>query len=1156
VNQYEFDDPYALGETPKPSKPTWMSVATGPVEPMGPQGGGAFDPMGPYGALPPSTGDSNLDRQFARVAEQYPRNPVPEATYGTLGEQVAPLGQIAGIGAQLATSSYAEAYGIENPIIQELTRPINYFPIGKGVGVARAAGEAVGGRLAVEAAQPLVEKLPEGVRPIADLGINMAGQVATGKYIGAAQAGKKIPFGMSIDDVSDADGFARNDPAEVLRRTNKIRESRGLPPLDAPSAPTQPLAQLDEAVAEIRKLPAPDREAIIEGMDVPAPVRAQLRKAVDDAEKADIERLSQVFKSDTPAWQQEPPPPRPDLFTPEVNARLEGVTARQVAEGKDAAIERVMQSHLNGEITEPQMRRRIRAIEEGPAPTRPEMTASLGSAPEIPPSQKAPAGAPASGSTVLPDTAGVGTGTPAGALTPPEAKVLAEMRGVPEDLFQNNALWNPEAGYRQPIGWDEAGRPNKWLTAQGTIEGLTTRTDAPTPRITPAESAEIRMGGRTGESMNIPTRGAFSGPNEGWQGSLEGARPSDANLPPAPSSFGMANQPQNPALIPSRALEDPLVGNAGPAPDLTRVLNQDEAFRNKRMDIGSGGPVEPPKGPPTNENLSFGGLEPPPPPKGSWGDTLKSLAALPQTLKSTLDLSAPRQLSKALYAHPTTIPATFRSMIQQLRSQGAYEASVERLSKSPNKVYRDIAKVDITELGENAAKREEAFGSNIAESIPVLGRGVKATNRAFTGAINEMREWLFDYMLKQVDRELLTEAGLKRGGTEELERIGRFVNASTGRGNLGETLNQNAILGQPLLFAPRYLASQIQVPGSVFSKSAIVRKEAARQTAAFVGANTALLGAIKASGVADVELDPRSSDFGQIRIGDRRYDVWAGMRPIATLIARTGAAAAGMENTKGINSPTGPGTLYDKPALDVITAFLRTKLAPIPGEVVNQYLGKNIVGSDVTRPLLDKGNSAVGRAENAILGLFAPIFAENIAEELGYAIPRADSPEGKVIAAAKAALANIPYFVGLGGGEYVPDADERARRGEFKDLRPRDQFEAIPAQSWESMEKKGYKSAKDFKSYNDWKGDWVERATAKWEPKLGKSEAKRQAELAVEKTDTAKYYKEMNTTLENWWYKKNPELGKQLYDAQMEKFGPDRRNMPTSDQRKILQAAK
>lgn len=627
-----------------------------------------------------------------------------------------------------------------------------------------------------------------------------------------------------------------------------------------------------------------------------------------------------------------------------------------------------------------------------------------------------------------------------------------------------------------------------------------------------------------------------------------------------------------------QAIIDRAEAAAGPkSPEIAQI----EAIQNAGDGIGSG--RVPPSGPPPPEGPfsqpSFGGMEPPKPPAPTWGQRIGDVLSAPMTAKSTYDLSAPgRQLAPMLYGHPTAIDDVLKAQFNALKSKEAFEASQQALRTSPNRIFREIAGVELGGITEGLA-REEQIGSRLAAK---LLPGSERFNDAYTAAINEGRNWLFDQMLSKMDPADLTEAGLRNGGIDQLKSIGRLVNASTGRGDLAKVLTDNKIAGQPLLWAPKLLAGRVQLPVSMFSSNPIVRTEAARQMIAFVGVNTALLGMIKASGVADVEMDPRSSDFGTIRIGNRRFDPWAGYKPLVNVIARLGTSAkneigslvpqtglaSDTPNVKRINTPAGQGGLYSKDALKVAGDFLRSKLAPVPGEVANQIAGKDITGQDVTQAIGNAGGALAGRAEHAISDLLAPIFLESLGQELGYTVPQGyeqGGVGGALAEVGKSALANIPYVGGVGGGYYTPSPEDRAAQGDFGKLTGADQLKAIPTYTWQQIkESPDFKAdVGDFSSFYDWKSDWVKRASQQWANEInpqtgrpvGDAEALRQAELIVQRQPIAKAYAAYQTALENWWYKNNPEEGQKRYEEQMQLAGPDRRNLPTKEQRGILAGA-
>lgn len=660
--------------------------------------------------------------------------------------------------------------------------------------------------------------------------------------------------------------------------------------------------------------------------------------------------------------------------------------------------------------------------------------------------------------------------------------------------------------------------------------------------------------------------------------------PEHLQPPPGVRPGGVGEEIGN-AII--RRAEEAQAGTASPEiAQIEAIQNAgDDAFRES-ANAAPPRPPAPPEGP--FSQPSFGGMEPPKPPSTTFGQRVRDVLSAPMTAKSTYDLSAPgRQLAPMLYAHPTAIPRVLKAQQRALMSADAFAASQEALAKAPNAIYRELAGVEMGGLTKGLA-REEQIGSNLAQKV--LPKSERF-NDAYTAAINEGRDWLFNQMFSKIDPQLLTEGGLRNGGLEELKKIGRLVNASTGRGDLMGLLSKGSVAdvaGQPLLWAPRLLAGRVQLPASMFSNNAIVRREAARQTAAFVGVNTAILGMIKASGAADVELDPRSSDFGQIRIGDRRFDPWAGYRPIANLIARAGVSAYNgvsgdtVANTKGINNVSGPGALTSRPGLEIITNFLRSKLAPIPGEVWNQVAGRDVTGQDVTKTNgilggVRKGSElatgdvatpgmrrGLSRVDHAISGLLAPIFAESLGEELGYTVPRGFAQGGLPGAAAevgKSAAANAFYGLGGGGGYYQPTSAEVARRGEYDTLSPPDQFEAIKPEAWRILMEKTPANLKPeirgSSTFSSWfdatEKDYRDKAAERF-PTRTRAELDRMALEAVRRNPIYKAYLNARTHLTDQWVKANPDLARELDDDMADVPASERTFVPTRGQRALIGA--
>jgi len=131
---------------------------------------------------------------------------------------------------------------------------------------------------------------------------------------------------------------------------------------------------------------------------------------------------------------------------------------------------------------------------------------------------------------------------------------------------------------------------------------------------------------------------------------------------------------------------------------------------------------------------------------------------------------------------------------------------------------------------------------------------------------------------------------------------------------------------------------------------------------------SAYFGSDKDKKKGDIEIDPRSTDFGKVKIGNTRLDPLAGIAQVATFGARTGAAA--MNALTGQNVPEikrisgkyghlrGPQHKYGQPDwTDIAARFAQTKAHPIPGSIANVLNGKDLGGDEAT--VLSQGENMV-----------------------------------------------------------------------------------------------------------------------------------------------------------------------------------------------------
>lgn len=330
-------------------------------------------------------------------------------------------------------------------------------------------------------------------------------------------------------------------------------------------------------------------------------------------------------------------------------------------------------------------------------------------------------------------------------------------------------------------------------------------------------------------------------------------------------------------------------------------------------------------------------------------DTSKDVLNLPRALMSTLDLSMPLRQGIVLGAgNPKRYAESFKEMFKYAFDEKAYDALQESIRRHPNYDLMKKAGVDITELGKLGSK-EEQFASNLAEQIPGIGKLVRGSSRAASGFLNKLRSDVFNDLL----------SGAKAAGAltddEVVKNIARFVNIGTGRGEVLDSLRGATEALNATLFSPKLVASRLQMlnPKTYMQMDPFTRKQMLLSMRNFVGAGMTALGLAKAAG-AEVGVDPRSADFGKIKIGDTRYDIWGGFQQYAVLAARL-ATGEMVSTTTNREFQLDEGYKAGG-RLGAATKFLEYKTAPIASFVIGSLRGKNAMGEefDVAPEVLDR----------------------------------------------------------------------------------------------------------------------------------------------------------------------------------------------------------
>lgn len=392
-------------------------------------------------------------------------------------------------------------------------------------------------------------------------------------------------------------------------------------------------------------------------------------------------------------------------------------------------------------------------------------------------------------------------------------------------------------------------------------------------------------------------------------------------------------------------------------------------------------------------------------------DIAKETAHFSRAAMTSIDLSAVfRQGGVAAFSHPKLAQEASKEMLAALISKDSEFDIAETIRNDDMYQFAMTAGLSITEEEGKITRQEEAYMGRWASKFP----GIAASARAYTTFLNGMRFRLFKYMVNS-----LGEGG--QVTTDEAKVIADYVNAATGRSNLGK-FNQATANASVLFFAPRYVLSRLQymaMPFYILPSSKVsgrVKKAIAMEYARYLRGITGFLGLTVALGslLTDdddekptVEIDPRSSDFMKLRFGDTRIDPMSGFSQVIVFGTKV---LKGQEKTfRGdIRDLRGPNVEYGgRDTAEVIWRFLRSKFAPIPAAGVTATtvdwstgIGEDFIGNEIPFITANPLKPSIAR------DLFVPLSLREVADAM--------KAQGVPAGAAIATLA----LLGMGGGTY------------------------------------------------------------------------------------------------------------------------------------------
>lgn len=300
-----------------------------------------------------------------------------------------------------------------------------------------------------------------------------------------------------------------------------------------------------------------------------------------------------------------------------------------------------------------------------------------------------------------------------------------------------------------------------------------------------------------------------------------------------------------------------------------------------------------------------------------------------------------RQGKFAALSHPVltakALPNTFKALVSDAANAHALDMEI---INHPDYATAKAAGLHLVDESASLSAQEELLMGKLIGKIPLL-RNFNQAARVF---LNKIRFDLFENLKE-------SSGGLNPA---EQKQIAAFINQSTGRGDLGR-FNSSAVAASRILFSPRFLASRIQLAvghslwGGTLHSRRIIATEYAKTLIGLGAYYTALkMGLGNDNKKPVIGTDPRSSEFGKVKLGNTRIDPLAGLSQVIVFGSRT--ATGQKTNSKGRTVPIrGPRVPYGGDRwTDVAATFARSKLHPVPGAVANLFNGTDLGGNEAT----------------------------------------------------------------------------------------------------------------------------------------------------------------------------------------------------------------
>ncbi len=357
-----------------------------------------------------------------------------------------------------------------------------------------------------------------------------------------------------------------------------------------------------------------------------------------------------------------------------------------------------------------------------------------------------------------------------------------------------------------------------------------------------------------------------------------------------------------------------------------------------------------------------------------------------RVVQSTLDLSfiglqGGAMTISNMWRRPDVVASAFKNMFSAMGSEKRSEEWLRKIKAQPWYDQAKEAKLAITQPHAELTGREELFMSDWAQifwsvaGLPLMLKSraahdrwmkinpFRALERGASAYLDTLRVERYLEGVKMLEARKADING-KEVTTQDYKDVADVVNTLTGRASLGALEGFSKGLTR-MFYSPRMWASAIKTgtPYGLYhfgKMTPTARKMALMDMGRFFGTTMGVvtLSAIALAGDDDdetyVETDPRSSDFGKIRLGDIRIDPWGGRVQQAVAMTRMTIGGISLFMDKPIDAykrgdktmPLGKG--FGTPTMfDVGLTMAMNKLSPSASFLVEA--ARTTIGKDGKR---------------------------------------------------------------------------------------------------------------------------------------------------------------------------------------------------------------